>query len=112
MKQINGGNWVEKLQISSKQFWESGDREWQGSVIIAESLFTGSEKTIALCVSRQLKKETRQIALPSADEGRNTRLMFTHMIRWVFFRADNVSVDRYMHTHESINMNCLSSLAN
>lgn len=56
MKQINGGNWVEKLQISSKQFWESGDREWQGSVIIAESLFTGSEKTIALCVLRQLKK--------------------------------------------------------
>lgn len=50
MKQINGGNWVETLQISSKQFWESGNTEWQQSAvaIIAESLFTGSAIAIAL----------------------------------------------------------------
>lgn len=87
MKQINGGNWVETLQISSKQFWESGDTEWQDSaiIIIAESLFTGSVKAIASRVFGATLSGSGEEHLSFLEDvsAWNARRVFADAVRWV-----------------------------
>lgn len=118
MKQINGGNWVETLQISSKQFWESGDTEWRdgAALINAESLFTGSVKAIASRrVWHQFKRKRRGtpvFLLEDVSAWKARRVFVCRRDSAGFPGADGVSALRYVGALKSVSERSSSNFAN